>query len=245
MTNNANLFAILEQTFARSGESIAFDLGQEGQISYAALSRRVGQMANALESFGVGPGDRVTAQVEKSIANVCLYLATMKCGAIYNPLNTAYTAAELGYFLADAQPRLLVVPANRRGALKGAVAEAGVQAVETMEADGGGSLTQRAEAMESAHATAFRQPDDLAALIYTSGTTGRSKGAMITHENLSSNARVLHDYWGFVPGDVLLHALPVFHVHGLFVALHTAFLNGSRMLWRSRFDVEEVMRLLP
>jgi len=245
MTNNANLFAILEQAFARASEAIAFDLGQEGQISYGALSRRVGQMANALESLGVAPGDRVTAQVEKSIANVCLYLATMKCGAIYNPLNTAYTAAELGYFLADAEPRLLVVPDNRRGALEGAVREAGVQAVETMEADGGGSLTQRAEAMESAHATAFRQPDDLAALIYTSGTTGRSKGAMITHENLSSNARVLHDYWGFVPGDVLLHALPVFHVHGLFVALHTAFLNGSRMLWRSRFDVEEVMRLLP
>jgi malonyl-CoA/methylmalonyl-CoA synthetase len=244
-SGNANLYALLEQRFAASGALPAFEHADGTTISYADFAANVARMANALESLGVRPGDRVMVQVEKSLANVELYLATLKVGAVYNPLNTAYTIAELDYFIGDAEPKLLVVPSEKLAKLEPIAAKAGVGRIATLEPDGTGSLADLQRQQSAAHTTAHRDGKDLAALLYTSGTTGRSKGAMITHENLSSNAKVLHGYWGFKPGDVLLHALPIFHVHGLFVALNTSFLNASKIIWLPKFDLEQVMRLLP
>jgi malonyl-CoA/methylmalonyl-CoA synthetase len=245
MSINGNLYAAFEERFLAAGSAPAFSRQDMPDVSYANLAEDVARMANALVKLGVGPGDRVMAQVEKSIPNVVLYLACLKAGAVFNPLNTAYTAAELEYFIGDAEPALIVIPGSKLARIEPIATAAKVRALATMEADGSGSLSELARGQSSTHTTVERSADDLAALLYTSGTTGRSKGAMITHRNLASNAEVLHAYWGFVPGDVLLHALPIFHVHGLFVALNTAFLNSSRIIWLPKFDLEAVMRLMP
>jgi len=245
MAENHNLYAAFEPRFTRAGAAIAFAIPGAKPISYAELDAEVARMANALGNLGVKPGDRVMVQVEKSLANVALYLASLKVGAIYNPLNTAYTPAELEYFIGDAEPALIVAPRARLDEIGGIAKAKGVAALASMENDGSGSLADLAKGQSTSHATVARGPDDLAALLYTSGTTGRSKGAMITHENLRSNAEVLHAYWGFAPGDVLLHALPIYHVHGLFVALNTSFLNASKIIWLAKFELEPVLRLLP
>ena len=245
MAIEGNLYAAFEERFRDAGTATVFSIPGGTDVSYARLTEDVARMANALASLGVKPGDRVLAQVEKSIANVHLYLATLKVGAVFNPLNTAYTAAELEYFIRDAEPSLIVVPGEKIGRVEPIAAELKSAAVATLEADGSGSLAELAMQQSTAHDTVPRDSEDLAALLYTSGTTGRSKGAMITHRNLSSNAEVLHAYWGFEPGDVLLHALPIFHTHGLFVALNTAFLNASRVIWLPKFELEIVMRLMP
>lgn len=242
MSASGNFYAALEAKARATGAGPAIAPPGGAALSYAGLADDVARMARALERLGVKAGDRVTAQVDKSIPNVCLYLATLKTGAIFNPLNTAYTAAELDYFVGDAEPALVVMPESKLAQM--AKRAAGV-AYASMEADGTGSLLEAARGQSADYATRERDTDDIAALLYTSGTTGRSKGAMITHGNLSSNAHALHKIWDFKPGDVLLHALPIFHVHGLFVALHTAMLNGSRMLWLDKFDLAEVLRLLP
>jgi len=161
------------------------------------------------------PGDRILVQAEKSVEGALLYLASLRAGLIYVPLNTAYTPAELGYFIADAEPKLVFAPGHRD-----------LAALDAAPAD---------------FETAPRAADDLAAILYTSGTTGRSKGAMLSHDNLASNALVLKDYWHWRAGDVLIHALPIYHVHGLFVALHGALLNGSTMLWHKSFDADAVL----
>jgi malonyl-CoA/methylmalonyl-CoA synthetase len=245
MPDNANLYAILERSFAAAGTAVAFTRPGSGDVTYRMLAERVGRMANALTALGVRPGDRVLAQIEKSLANVELYLATLKIGAAFNPLNTAYTVAELDYFVGDARPALVVVPAAKLSRIEPIAARYGVRSVATMEADGSGSLSELAARQAAGHETAHRDADDLAALLYTSGTTGRSKGAMITHRNLASNAETLRSYWEIEASDVLLHALPIFHVHGLFTALNTALLAGARIIWLDRFDVETVMRLMP
>ncbi|MEQ1613937.1 MAG: AMP-binding protein [Hyphomicrobiaceae bacterium] len=224
---------------------MAFTFEGDCNLSYAELDQDVCRMANALSARGVKPGDRVMVQVEKSYPNVLLYLATVKAGAIYNPLNTAYTAAELDYFIGDAQPKLLVVDPGKLAALKSIAEKAGVAHIDTMAADGRGTLPDFAMTQAKTHTTAVLAADDLAALLYTSGTTGRSKGAMITHRNLSSNALTLVDYWGFTAADVLLHALPIFHVHGLFVALNTTLLAGGRVIWQPKFDLAAVLKALP
>jgi malonyl-CoA/methylmalonyl-CoA synthetase len=245
MANDKNLYTLLRASFRAAGDSTAFAIPSSHSVSYTALVDDVGRMANALLKLGVKPGDRVMVQVEKSIENVVLYLATLKMGAIYNPLNTAYMPAELEYFIGDAEPTVIVMPKAQLAKIE-AVAKANkVSALMSMEADGSGSLVDLARAQPAAHTTVPRTDDDLACLLYTSGTTGRSKGAMLTHLNLSSNAQVLHKVWEFKKGDVLLHALPIFHTHGLFVALHTAFLNGSKIHWLTRFDLDAVLKLLP
>jgi malonyl-CoA/methylmalonyl-CoA synthetase len=245
MPADANLYTRLEVSIAKAGTKAAFAEPGRPAITYTEFANRIGRMANALLALGVKPGDRVTVQVEKSIANVTLYLATLKIGAIYNPLNTAYTAAELDYFIADAEPALLVVSADVKAKLANTPSAKAVPHIATMEPDGMGSLSDRASTQSPTSATTPRAASDLAALLYTSGTTGRSKGAMITHDNLVSNAETLSRFWGFRPDDVLLHALPIFHVHGLFVALHTALLNGLTMQWLQKFDLEQVLALLP
>jgi malonyl-CoA/methylmalonyl-CoA synthetase len=199
-------------------------------------------LANALRSLGVEPGDRVAAQVEKSPEAILLYLACLRAGAVFLPLNTGYTMAELGYFFEDAAPGLIVCAPGEDEAIRG-IARGG--AVETLDAAGGGSLIALADRTAPDFADVARGADDLAAILYTSGTTGRSKGAMLTHENLASNARTLVDYWRFTGDDVLIHALPVFHTHGLFVATNTILLAGASMIFLARFDADEVLRAMP
>jgi len=245
MASDRNLYTLLEAQFRAAGDSPAFAIPGGPVVSYKTLAEDVGRMANALVKLGVKPGDRVMAQVEKSVENVVLYLATLKVGAVYNPLNTAYMPAELEYFIGDAEPALLVMAADRLAKVEAMGACAKVPARKTMEADGSGSMIDLARQQSPEHTTVARGDNDLASLLYTSGTTGRSKGAMLTHQNLSSNAQVLHKVWEFRPGDVLLHALPIFHTHGLFVALHTAFLNRSKIHWLTKFDLDTVLELLP
>lgn len=245
MAEDHNLYSLFERHFTQAGDAPALTPPGSGSgLSYRELRDGAGRYAHALEALGVRPGDRVTVQIEKSLENVLLYLGVLKAGGVYQPLNTAYTPAELDYFIGDARPAVIVGDPQRAAAV-GEIAGRRGGTVVTLDASGRGSLADQAAAMPSNHVTVRRAPDDLAGLLYTSGTTGRSKGAMLTHDNLSSNTVTLHRAWGFVPGDVLLHALPIFHVHGLYVALGTAFLNGSEILWHQRFDGDKVMRDLP
>jgi malonyl-CoA/methylmalonyl-CoA synthetase len=215
-----------------------------GVTSYAAFLEATGRMANALRVLGVADGDRVAVQVEKSPAMLALYLACVRAGAVFLPLNTAYTLPELDYFLGDAEPALVICdPARAEGVAALAAPRGG--RVETLDAHGRGSLSELADGQPSTFADAGRGPDDLAAILYTSGTTGRSKGAMLSHENLASNARALRDHWRFTADDVLLHALPIFHTHGLFVATNVTLLAGASMVFLPRFDPDETLRLMP
>jgi malonyl-CoA/methylmalonyl-CoA synthetase len=243
--SDANLYTRLDAAFQRAGAKPALSAPGGATLTYRELAQAAARYANALVALGVGPGDRVMVQTEKSMAAVALYLGTLRCGAVYNPLNTAYTSAELDYFIGDAEPRVLVVSGAAKAKIAALASAAKVGSIETLEADGRGSIADKAATASPTHTIVPRAPDDLAALLYTSGTTGRSKGAMITHENLVSNALTLTDYWGFSSNDVLLHALPIFHVHGLFVALHTALLNGCTMHWLAKLDIEQVLTLLP
>lgn len=239
-----NLYSIWEERFP-PGSAPAFTLPDGQRTSYNQLLQLVGRYTNALRSLGVQPGDRICVQVEKSIANVALFLASLKAGAIYNPLNTAYTAAEMDYFFSDAQPSLGVVAPQNKDILQPIARKHGVRALETLDADGQGSLAAAAEAEAPEAETWPCGSDDVACIIYTSGTTGQPKGAMITHGNIASNVRALWEIWRFRPGDVLLHILPIFHVHGLFVALGTALYNGSEIIWLPKPDFDEIIKALP
>jgi malonyl-CoA/methylmalonyl-CoA synthetase len=245
MSDNENLVALIETRLQGHASRPAFITADGSVTSFGALLDMTAHMAAALADSGVEAGDRVMVQVEKSIANVALYLATLKLGALYNPLNTAYTPRELQHFIADAEPAVIVTTAARLGELEPLGQRHGTRALLTLEADGSGTLEARAHALPPWTTTASCRADDLAALVYTSGTTGRSKGAMISHGNLSSNALTLIDLWRFQPQDVLLHALPIFHVHGLFVALNTTLLNASALLWLERFDAAQVLSVMP
>ena len=214
-------------------------------ITYGDMEKRSARYADALARLGVGPGDRVAVQVEKSIEVIFLYLGCVRAGAVFLPLNTAYTPAEIEYFLGDAEPRVFVCDPGRMGALVPVAARTGVTHVMTLGADGRGTMAEAAAAASDSFADVERGPDDLAAILYTSGTTGRSKGAMLSHDNLASNALTLVDYWGFTRDDVLIHALPVFHTHGLFVATNMLLLAGGAMLFLPKFDPDQVLALMP
>lgn len=202
-----------------------------------------GRYANALVALGVKPGDRVAVQVEKSIDALMLYLGTVRAGAIFLPLNTAYTPAEIEYFLGDAEPAVFVCDPAKAQALKPYADKAGAT-IETLGV-GAGSLFDKALAAPADFADVARGADDLAAILYTSGTTGRSKGAMLSHDNLASNALALVDYWRFGKDDVLLHALPIFHTHGLFVATNVVLFSGASMILLPKFDPDQVFKYLP
>jgi malonyl-CoA/methylmalonyl-CoA synthetase len=216
-----------------------------GQISYAQTEQASRRYANALRSLGVTPGDRVVVQTEKSPSVVYLYLACLRIGAIFVPLNTAYTPAEIDYFLGDAEPALLVCDAGRLPDLEPLARTHKVRSVATLNADGGGTLADVAATASESFENVARSPDDVATILYTSGTTGRSKGAMLTHGNLASNALTLAEYWHFNRDDVLIHALPVFHAHGLFVALNVTLMAGSAMIFLPRFDPGEILASMP
>lgn len=233
---NGNLYALFDQRFSAHADVPALVDADGNGPSFAELADLSARFAGALQARGVEPGDRVVVQVEKSIGAVALYLGCLMAGAVFVPLNTAYTPAEVAYFVGDAQPALFVCQEGGERDDAPSVA---------LGAPAGQGLWAEATRTPPATATAQRAPDDVAAILYTSGTTGRSKGAMLTHANLASNALTLHALWGFVPGDVLIHALPVYHVHGLFVALHTLFLNGSTTIFLDKFDPAQVNALLP
>ena len=240
----ANLYSLAVER-SPGAERTFIETASGRVITYAQAFALAGRLANALSQRGVVPGDRVAVQVEKSAEAAVLTLACLRAGAALLPLNTAYTLAELEYFIGDAGPRVVVCAPERHEAIAALGARLGVAAVETLGAGGDGSLMELAAGMSADFTTVARRPDDLAGILYTSGTTGRSKGAMLTHRNLAANAETLKEYWRFTSGDVLLHALPIFHTHGLFVAINTVLMAGASMLFLPKFDAGEVFRLLP
>jgi len=238
---NANLYALIERHFPAAAEEPCLVVPGGPVVHYDELAATSARLANALVAAGCRPGDRIAVQVDKHWQVLPLYLASLRAGLVYLPLNTGYQKGELDFFFGDAQPRVIVCGPGRLGVVETVARGA---TVLTLDAHGG-ELMERAARESDRFATVESAPDDLAALLYTSGTTGRAKGAMLTHRNLASNGLTLVEAWGFTRGDVLLHALPVYHVHGLFVALHCALLSGSRMLWLPKFDAKEVAALLP
>jgi malonyl-CoA/methylmalonyl-CoA synthetase len=231
---------------AAPGDAAPFvETANGSTLSYGEMFARSSQLARALVVIGVKPGDRVAAQVEKSVEALLLYLATVRAGGVFLPLNNGYTASEIDYFIGDAEPALFVVDPAAQAVLA-PIAEAYGARIETLDRDGVGSLMElAAQQSDAAFDDLARGPDDLAAILYTSGTTGRSKGAMLTHDNLLSNALTLKDYWRFTSNDRLLHALPIFHTHGLFVATNTVLAAGASMIFLPRFDADQAMSLMP
>jgi malonyl-CoA/methylmalonyl-CoA synthetase len=210
-----SLYDVLAAGFPADRSRPAFLLPDAPAVSYGALEAAAGQVAGRLVAEGVQPGDRVALQAEKTWTGVAVYLGVLKAGAVFLPLNPAYTASEVAYFVEDAEPAVFIRDPD----------------VFVAEAAAFAPLAE----------SVARTAADLASIIYTSGTTGRSKGAMLSHGNLASNARVLHEIWGFTPDDVLLHALPIFHVHGLFISMHCALLSGCPMVWLAKYDDAQVM----
>ncbi|MCK1358615.1 malonyl-CoA synthase [Bradyrhizobium sp. 199] len=239
---NANLFSRLFDGLD-DPKRLAIETHDGAHISYGDLIARAGQMANVLVARGVKPGDRVAVQVEKSVANIVLYLGTVRAGAVYLPLNTAYTLNELDYFIGDAEPSLVVCDPSKAEGLAPIAAKVKAK-VETLGPDGKGSLTDAADKASSEFATISRANDDLAAILYTSGTTGRSKGAMLSHDNLASNSLSLVGYWRFTDKDVLIHALPIYHTHGLFVATNVTLFARASMIFLPKLDPDLIIKLM-
>ena len=242
---NHNLFAALRAAFPKDLDTVAVETDDGLCYSWRDLDRASAMVANLFASLAVPAHSRIAVQVEKSVEALILYLATLRAGHVFLPLNTAYQSAEIEYFIGNAEPAVVVCSGKNFGWVSKIAFKAGTRHVFTLNEDRTGTLLDRASHCDDRHTPAVRQADDMAAILYTSGTTGRSKGAMLTHDNLLSNAVMLKDYWGWQPGDVLIHALPIFHVHGLFVAIHGALLNGSKMLWHAKFDPQRVIADLP
>ena len=215
-----------------------------GTMSYAAFTDQCARLAGALMEAGLQPGDRVAAQTEKSVAALALYLATVRAGGIYLPLNIAYTPAEIEYFLTDAEPSVFVCDPSRLAALA-PIAKAVGAKILTLDSAGKGTLTDATAAAKPISATSSRGGGDIAAILYTSGTTGRSKGAMLSHDNLLSNAMSLVESWRFTENDVLIHALPIFHTHGLFVATNVVLASRASMIFQPKFDPNKIMEAMP
>jgi malonyl-CoA/methylmalonyl-CoA synthetase len=247
--NNSNLFAALRAGFPADLDSVAIETadGPGAPLCYTwrDLERGTAMLANLLASLDLPEGARIAVQTEKSVEALMLYLAVLRAGFVYLPLNTAYQAGEIEYFIGNAEPAVVVCSGRNFGWVSKLAFKAGTKNVFTLNDDRSGSLLDRAALHSDQHPVALKRDDDLAAIIYTSGTTGRSKGAMLSHGNVLGNARVLNDYWGWRGDDVLIHALPIFHIHGLFVAAHGALLAGARTLWFAKFDARAVVERLP
>ena len=243
-TASANLFDLIAAC-AKNHDKMALATSDATALTYGALIERSGRAANALVALGVEPGDRVAAQIDKSTDGIVLALACLRAGAALLPLNTAYTLAELEYFLGDAQPALTLCRPELLSSVRELADKLGLPAVESLGVARDGTFAEKIAAAPSEFDTVLRAPDDLAAILYTSGTTGRSKGAMLTHENLSSNGLTLVDCWRFTSADRLIHALPIFHSHGLFVAVNVALLSGATMIFHNRFDPDAVIAAMP
>ncbi len=244
MPDNHNLYAAYAAHFPVDRDRTLLTTASGDTLSYGDAEKESARIANHLISLGAVPGDRVTVQVEKSTRCLCLYLACLRAGLVYHPLNTAYQAGELAYFLENAEPAIVVCRGDAQ-AMIDPLLPASTRALLTLEADGSGSLADGAAGCSSEHTVVERTAEDLAALLYSSGTTGRPKGIMLTHENLASNAATLAKAWGFTNQDCLLHALPIFHVHGLFVGLGCVLMSGASMVWLDKFDIDQVLAALP
>ncbi|MEY3899760.1 MAG: hypothetical protein RI962_915, partial [Pseudomonadota bacterium] len=248
-----NLYAIFRARFPADLDNCWLETSHGLYYSWRDLERGSAKIANLFASLNLPAGARIAAQVEKSPEALMLYLATVRAGFVYLPLNTAYRAGEMAYFIENASPSVVVCSPKNFGWIAQTAFARGTSHIFTLDeispgsnqSRNSGSLLSRAVYFSDTFETVHRHADDLAAILYTSGTTGRSKGAMLTHGNLASNIAVLHDVWHWQKNDVLLHALPLFHIHGLFVAAHGALYNGSKMIFLSKFDSAEVIRHLP
>lgn len=249
MSTNHNLYAALRAAFPANLDATAVETvgGATAGLRYSwrDLDRASAMMANLLDSLKLPKGSRIAVQVDKSVEALILYLAVLRAGHVFLPLNTAYQAGEIEYFVGNAEPAVVVCSPANFGWVSKIAFKAGTRHVFTLGDDRSGTLLDRAAHQRDTHTVAHSAVDDLAVIIYTSGTTGRSKGAMLSHGNTVSNARTLQAYWGWRPDDVLIHALPIFHVHGLFVAIHGALINGSPMLWINKFDPRATIALFP
>jgi malonyl-CoA/methylmalonyl-CoA synthetase len=241
MTMNQNLYSLFESRFPADRSQPLLILDDGTDVTYADAESGSARYAALFASLGLVPGDRIAVQVEKSSEALLLYLGCLRAGLAYLPLNSAYQEGEIGYFLENAEPRAVVAQPRSLPWLEPLAQRLGIGHVFTLDEHGRGTLAEASRSMPSAFRTVERSGDDLAAILYTSGTTGRSKGAMITHRNLASNALALHRAWGFRPGDVLIHMLPLFHVHGLFVASHCVLANGSAMRFHAKFDARRAI----
>ncbi len=242
---NQNLYAALRAGFPVALDATAVetcDTPLPLYYTWADLERGSARIANVLDAIDIAAGSRIAVHADKSVETLMLYLAVLRAGHVYLPLNSAYQAGEVEYFIGNAEPAVVVCAKRNFPWISKLAFAAGVSNVFTLDADRTGSLLERAACMGDDHTAAERASDDLAAILYTSGTTGRSKGAMLTHGNLASNASVLRKFWGWQDNDVLIHALPIFHVHGLFVAVHGALISGAKMLWFERFDAKATIR---
>ncbi len=240
-----NLYSHFRESFVAGAHRQALSSDDGKTYSYRDLDRGSARLASYFISLGLNPCDRVSVNVEKSPQALCLYLACLRSGLVFHPLNPAYTLSEIEFFIGNAEPSLLVCDGKDETAISNVAGTAGVQLMLTLNADGSGSLMDQAIGADETFENVPRNKDDLAALLYSSGTTGVPKGIMLTHGNLLSNARSLVGAWGFTSDDRLLHALPIFHVHGLFVALGCVFLSGASMRWLPKFNVEQVLAYLP
>lgn len=236
---NANIYATLYARFQHKLDATCIETTEGRIITFRELDQATARIANLLTGLGLEKEDRVAAQVDKSPEALILCLGVQRAGFAFLPLNAAYQTSEVAYFLENAAPKVVVCRAANLDAIS---AIAGGATVLTLEGDGSGALTEAAAGQSDHFATVTSADDDMAAILYTSGTTGRAKGAMLTHGNLSTNVAVTNQFWGWVPGDVLLHALPIFHVHGLFVACNNALYNASPMLWHAKFDAAAVLK---
>ena len=241
---NKNLYTYFEQKFLRYSNR-SFLVSDHRTFKYDEIHNETGRYVSMFTEMQINKGDRIVVQVEKSIEAVLLYLACLRYGAIYIPLNPAYTKEEVEYFLQDSDPTLFVCIPERESSMRALATEIGIPNLISLGQNVDGSIFDKLMNLESSQHVANCSEDDLAAILYTSGTTGRSKGAMLTHHNLLSNALILLDYWCWDEDDVLLHALPIFHVHGLFVALHCALLNSSKVIFLDRFDTKRIIKELP
>ena len=237
---------LYDQLFGRyTGQTTPFLYLPNGSvITHGAFVSMAARFAHVIDETGLKPGDRLAAQIQKSPEALALYAACAQTGVVFLPLNSAYTAEELRYFIEDSGAKLVVCDDKERVRLQPITGGIGAQ-LETLNGDGSGSFADAAHGKPDTFSTAARGEDDLAAFLYTSGTTGRSKGAMLTQGNLLSNAVALADLWRFGPDDVLLHALPIFHTHGLFVATNIALVSGCSMIFLPKFDLDEIIRQMP
>ena len=248
-----SFYTLIENSFPQDGRRLAIETPDRPQgvkhirasWTFNEVKAAVARYATRIAELGLKHGDRVAVQVEKSPEALFLYLACLRGGFVFLPMNTAYRTDEVDYLVGNAEPALIVCEPAREAEMEEIAARHGAPHVLTLDGDGHGSFAEEAAKVHDARPVVDCKSDDLAAILYTSGTTGKPKGAMLSHGNLAANGVALRDAWRFSESDVLLHALPIFHAHGLFVACHTALLSGARMIWMAKFDRAEILRQLP
>lgn len=242
---DSNLYSHFHRQFVKHADDELLRTEQDRSYRYSDVDQRSAQIAGLLTELGAAPGDRISVQVEKSPESLCLYLACLRAGLVYHPLNMGYKTGELEYFLGDAEPSVVICDALGADTIRPLAEAAGIAHLLTLNADGSGTLPDNANLVAAKFDTLRRDADDLAALLYSSGTTGLPKGIMLTHGNLLRNTEALVEAWGFTEADRLLHALPIFHVHGLFVAIGCVLLSGGSMRWLRAYDAKQVIRFMP